>query len=180
MEETTSMPRIFRQEGSPSPFSTTMASSTPFTSQRPNTLPKRVNIYAQASSPLQQEVPRNNTPIVKIRPKDYNLWFDEKEVQIFIEIMENITEIEGESGRNIARQRLFWTKDQDISYHIEVMPGYETGDWEELKLDKKRRWGTVSPERRYKLSSITQLFKNIQKEEGIQNMTQYKKFIGEY
>ncbi|MBW0548942.1 hypothetical protein O181_088657 [Austropuccinia psidii MF-1] len=54
MEETTSMPRIFRQEGSPSPFSRPMLSSTPFTSQIPNTLPNRVNIYAQASSPLQQ------------------------------------------------------------------------------------------------------------------------------
>ncbi|MBW0570923.1 hypothetical protein O181_110638 [Austropuccinia psidii MF-1] len=81
MEETTSMPRILRQEGSPSPFSRPMASSTPFTSQRPNTLPKRVNIYAQASIPLQQEIPRNNTPIVKFRPKDYNLWFDGKEVE---------------------------------------------------------------------------------------------------
>ncbi|MBW0571435.1 hypothetical protein O181_111150 [Austropuccinia psidii MF-1] len=54
MEETTSMPRIFRQEGSPSPFSRPMASSTPFTSQRPNTLPKRFNTHAQAPSPLQQ------------------------------------------------------------------------------------------------------------------------------
>ncbi|MBW0555054.1 hypothetical protein O181_094769 [Austropuccinia psidii MF-1] len=44
----------------------------------------------------------------------------------------------------------------------------------------KRRWGTVSPERRYKLSSITQLFTKIQQEGGIRNMTQYKKFIGEY
>ncbi|MBW0512687.1 hypothetical protein O181_052402 [Austropuccinia psidii MF-1] len=70
MEETTSMPRIFRQEGSQSPFSRPMASSTPFTLQRPNNLPKRVNIHVQASSPLQQEIPRNDTPIVKIRPKD--------------------------------------------------------------------------------------------------------------
>ncbi|MBW0553803.1 hypothetical protein O181_093518, partial [Austropuccinia psidii MF-1] len=60
------------------------------------------------------------------------------------------------------------------------MPGYETGDWEQPKLDMKRRWGTVSPERRYKLSSITQLFTKIHKEGGIRNMTQYKKFIGEY
>ncbi|MBW0547334.1 hypothetical protein O181_087049 [Austropuccinia psidii MF-1] len=57
MEETTGMPRIFRQEGSPSPFSRPMASSTAFTSQRLNTLPKWVNIHAQASSPLQQEIP---------------------------------------------------------------------------------------------------------------------------
>ncbi|MBW0540071.1 hypothetical protein O181_079786 [Austropuccinia psidii MF-1] len=60
------------------------------------------------------------------------------------------------------------------------MPGYETGDWEQLKLDMKRRWGTVSPERRYKLSSITQSFTKIQDEGGIRNMTQYKRFIGKY
>ncbi|MBW0511060.1 hypothetical protein O181_050775 [Austropuccinia psidii MF-1] len=122
MEKTKSMPRIFRQEGSSSPFSRPMASSTPFTSHRPNTLPKRVNIYAQASSPLQQEIPGNNTPIVKIRQKDYNLWFDGKEVEGYIKTVENIAEIEGESGRDIARQISFWTKDQDISYHIEGMP----------------------------------------------------------
>ncbi|MBW0467849.1 hypothetical protein O181_007564 [Austropuccinia psidii MF-1] len=60
------------------------------------------------------------------------------------------------------------------------MPGYETGDWEQLKLDMKRSWGTVSPEERYKLSSITQLFTNIQQKGGIRNMTQYKRLIGEY
>ncbi|MBW0486804.1 hypothetical protein O181_026519 [Austropuccinia psidii MF-1] len=57
MEENTTMPRIFRQERSPSPFSMPIASSTPFTSQRQNMLPKRVNIHAQVSSPLQQEIP---------------------------------------------------------------------------------------------------------------------------
>ncbi|MBW0464704.1 hypothetical protein O181_004419 [Austropuccinia psidii MF-1] len=107
MEETTSMPRIFRQEGSPSAFSRPMASSTPFTSQRPNTLPKEVNIYSQASSPLLQEIPRNNTPIVKIGPKDYNIWFDGKEVETFTKRVENIAEVEGESGRDIARQIFF-------------------------------------------------------------------------
>ncbi|MBW0575236.1 hypothetical protein O181_114951 [Austropuccinia psidii MF-1] len=180
MEEATSMPRIFRQEGSPSPFERPMTSSTSFTSQRPNTLPKRVNIHAQASIPLQQEIPQNNTPIFKIGPKDYNLWFDGKEVERFIKRVENIAEIEGASVRDIAREISFWTKDQEICYHIEGMPGYETGDWEKLKLDMKRRWGKVSPERRYKLSSITQLFTKIQQEGGIRNMTQYKKFIGEY
>ncbi|MBW0477567.1 hypothetical protein O181_017282 [Austropuccinia psidii MF-1] len=149
-----------------------MTSSTPFTSHRPNTLPKRVNIHAQASSPLQQEIPRNSTPIVKVRSKDYNIFFDGKEVERLIKRVESIAEIEGESGRDIARQIPFWTKDQEISYHIKGMRGYETGDWKQLKLDMKRRWGTVSPERRYKLSSITQLFKNIQQEGGIRNMTQ--------
>ncbi|MBW0518858.1 hypothetical protein O181_058573 [Austropuccinia psidii MF-1] len=137
MEETTSKPRIFRQEGSPSQFSRLMASSTPFTLQRPNNLPKRVNIHAQASSPLQQENPRNNTPIVKIRPKDYSLWFNGKELERFIKRVKNIAKIEGESGRDIARQISFWSKDQEISYHIQGMPRYETGDWEKLKLGMK-------------------------------------------
>ncbi|MBW0591953.1 hypothetical protein O181_131668 [Austropuccinia psidii MF-1] len=44
----------------------------------------------------------------------------------------------------------------------------------------KRRWGTVSPERRYRLSSLTELFTVTQQEGGIRNMTQYSKFIGEY
>ncbi|MBW0585629.1 hypothetical protein O181_125344 [Austropuccinia psidii MF-1] len=179
MEEATSIARIFIKEGSPSPFSKPMASSTSFNPQRPNTLPNRVNNHSQAPSPLQQEVPRNNTVIVKIRPKDYNLWFYGKEVERFIKRVENIMEIEGASGRDIARQISFWTKDKDISYHIEGMPRYETGDWEQLKLDMKRRWGTVSFERRYKLSSITQLFTKIQ-HGGIRNMKQYKTFIGEY
>ncbi|MBW0486999.1 hypothetical protein O181_026714 [Austropuccinia psidii MF-1] len=89
-----------------------MDSSTPFTSNRKNTLTKRFNINAQASSPLQQEDPRNSTPIVKIRPKDYSLLFDGKEVEIFIKRVENIAEIEGAIARDIARQISFWTKDQ--------------------------------------------------------------------
>ncbi|MBW0471442.1 hypothetical protein O181_011157 [Austropuccinia psidii MF-1] len=138
IEETTSIPSIFKQQGSPSPFSSPMASSTPFTSQRPNTLPKWFNIHAQASSPLQQEILQNNSPIVKIRKKVYNLWFYGKEVERFIKRVENISEIEGESERNMAIQISFWTKEQEICYHIEGMSGYETGDWEKFKLDIKR------------------------------------------
>ncbi|MBW0534467.1 hypothetical protein O181_074182 [Austropuccinia psidii MF-1] len=157
-----------------------MATSTPYTEQRQSTLPRRVNISSQMPTPLHQEIPRNTTPIVKIRAKDYNLWFDGKDVERFIKKVENIAEIEGESGRDIARQIAFWTKDEEISYHIEGMPGYETADWDQLKVDMKRRWGTVSPERRYRLSSITDLFTKTQQEGGIRNMTQYRKFIGEY
>ncbi|MBW0502240.1 hypothetical protein O181_041955 [Austropuccinia psidii MF-1] len=157
-----------------------MAPSAQFTSHRPNTLPNRVNIHAQASSPLQQEIPRNSILIVRIRTKDYMLWFDGKEVEIFIKRVENIAEIEGESGRDIKKQISVWTNNQETSYHIEGMPRYETGDWEELKLDMKRRWGTISPEKRYKLSSITQTFTSIQEEGGIQKIIQYKMLIGEY
>ncbi|MBW0492329.1 hypothetical protein O181_032044 [Austropuccinia psidii MF-1] len=149
---------MIRQKQSPSPFSRPMVSSIPFNSKRPNKLPKRVMIHAQASISLQKEIPRNNTP------KDYSLWFNGKEIEICIERVENIVGIEGESGRDIARQISFWAKDQDISYHIKETPGYKTGKWKKFKLSMNRRWGTVSPERRYKLSSITQLFRMIQQE----------------
>ncbi|MBW0588866.1 hypothetical protein O181_128581 [Austropuccinia psidii MF-1] len=60
------------------------------------------------------------------------------------------------------------------------MPGYETAYWDQLKVDMKRIWGTVSPERRYSLSSIADLFTKTQQEGGIRNITQYRKFIGKY
>ncbi|MBW0510713.1 hypothetical protein O181_050428 [Austropuccinia psidii MF-1] len=60
------------------------------------------------------------------------------------------------------------------------MPGYKTDDLDQLKVDMKRSWGTVPPERRYRLSSITELFTKAQKEGGIRNMTKYRKFIWEY
>ncbi|MBW0475943.1 hypothetical protein O181_015658 [Austropuccinia psidii MF-1] len=88
--------------------------------------------------------------------------------------------MEGASGRDIERQIAFWTKDEEISYHIEGMPGYETAFWDQLKVDIKRRWGTVSPERRYRLSSFTDLFTKPQQEVGKRNMTQYRNFIREY
>ncbi|MBW0525370.1 hypothetical protein O181_065085 [Austropuccinia psidii MF-1] len=103
-----------------------MASSTPFTEKRPSILPKRANIHAQALSLLKKEISRNNTSIVKIRPKNYDLWLDGEEVERFIKGVENIVEIEGESGRDIEIQLSFWTKDHNISYNIEGMLVYET------------------------------------------------------
>ncbi|MBW0504659.1 hypothetical protein O181_044374 [Austropuccinia psidii MF-1] len=126
-------------------------------------LTKKSKHFAQIPTPLHEEILRNTTPIVKIRAKDYKLWLYGKDVERFIKNVENIAEIEGESGRDIARQIEFWTKDEEINYHIEVMQGYETADWDQLKVDMKRRWGTVSPERRYRLSSITELFRKLNK-----------------
>ena len=56
------------------------------------------------------------------------MWFDGKDVERFIKRAENIVEIEGVSGRDIARQIAFWTKDEEISYNIEGIPGYDTAD----------------------------------------------------
>ncbi|MBW0520582.1 hypothetical protein O181_060297 [Austropuccinia psidii MF-1] len=72
-----------------------MATSTTSTEQRQNTLPRRVNISSQIPTPSHHEIPRNTTPLVKIRAKDYNLWFDGKEAEIFIKKVENIAENEG-------------------------------------------------------------------------------------
>ena len=60
------------------------------------------------------------------------------------------------------------------------MPGYESGDWEQLKIDMIRKWGAVEPGRRYRISSINYLFERTQQRGGINNITQYRKFIGEY
>ncbi|MBW0581657.1 hypothetical protein O181_121372 [Austropuccinia psidii MF-1] len=117
-----------------------MATSTPYTEKRQNTLQRRVNISAQIPTPLHQEILRNTTLIMKIRAKNYNLWFDGKDVERLIRKVENISEIEEASGRDMARQISFWTKDEENSYHIEGIPGYETAYWDQLKVYMKRRW----------------------------------------
>ncbi|MBW0522796.1 hypothetical protein O181_062511 [Austropuccinia psidii MF-1] len=137
--EQTTLTRSFRQHGSPSPYPRPMATSTAYTEQRQSTLPRRVNISSQIPTPLHQEIPRNTTPIVKIQAKDYNLRLDGKDVERLIQKVENIAEIEGASERDIARQIAFWTKDEEISYYIEGIPGYETAYWDQLKMDMKRR-----------------------------------------
>ncbi|MBW0560391.1 hypothetical protein O181_100106 [Austropuccinia psidii MF-1] len=180
LEKQTSLPRSLRQHGSPSPCPRPMATSTPYIEQRQSTLPRTVNISSQIPTPLHQEIPRNTTPILKIRIKDYNMWLNGTDVERFINKVENIAEIQGESVTDIARKIAFLTKNEEISYHIDGIPAYETADWDQLKVDMKRRWGTVSPKRRYTLSLITELFTKPQQEGGIRNMTQYRKFIGEY
>ncbi|MBW0540516.1 hypothetical protein O181_080231 [Austropuccinia psidii MF-1] len=66
LEEQTTLPRSFRQHGSPSAYPRPMATSKPYTKQRKSTLPRRVNISSQIPTPSHQEIPRHNTPIVKI------------------------------------------------------------------------------------------------------------------
>ncbi|MBW0585373.1 hypothetical protein O181_125088 [Austropuccinia psidii MF-1] len=90
LEEQTTLPRSLRQNGSPSPYPRPMATSTPYTEQRQNNLPRRVNISSQIPTPSHQGIAKNTTPIVKIRAKDYNLWFDWKDVERFIKKAGNI------------------------------------------------------------------------------------------
>ncbi|MBW0489402.1 hypothetical protein O181_029117 [Austropuccinia psidii MF-1] len=70
LEEQTTLPRSLRQHGSPSPYPRPIATFTPYTEQRKNTLPRRVNISSQIPTPSHQETPRNTTPKVKIIAKD--------------------------------------------------------------------------------------------------------------
>ncbi|MBW0523234.1 hypothetical protein O181_062949 [Austropuccinia psidii MF-1] len=66
MDETTTIARIFRQEGPPPPFSRHMVSSTTLTSQRPNTLPKRFNIHSQASSHYNRKFIEIEHPLLRL------------------------------------------------------------------------------------------------------------------
>ncbi|MBW0528270.1 hypothetical protein O181_067985 [Austropuccinia psidii MF-1] len=91
----------------------------------PSTSPRKFNFPGLIPSPLHQESPRNNTPIVKRREKDYSLWLDGKDAERFIREVEKIAEIKVASGRDIEIQIEFWTKDKDITYHVEGIPGYE-------------------------------------------------------
>ncbi|MBW0576651.1 hypothetical protein O181_116366 [Austropuccinia psidii MF-1] len=77
-------------------------------------------------------------------------------------------------------QMAFWTTDSKISDAIEAMPGYEEGNWSQLKKDLITKWGRVEPERRYRKDSLINLFNDTQDAGGISTLSQYKRFIGEY
>ncbi|MBW0477244.1 hypothetical protein O181_016959 [Austropuccinia psidii MF-1] len=84
LEEPTTPLRLFRKHGLPSPYPKPMAKLKPYTEQRQNTLPRRVNICSPIPTPLHKAKTKTTTPIVKIRAKDYNLWFDGKFFEIVI------------------------------------------------------------------------------------------------
>ncbi|MBW0461142.1 hypothetical protein O181_000857 [Austropuccinia psidii MF-1] len=120
--EQTSLPRSFRPHGSPLPYPRPMVTSTPYTEEKQSNLPTIVSISFQIPTPLHQEILRNTSPKVRIRSKEYSMWFDGNAVEIFINRVENIAEIEGSSGRDISRKIAFWTKYEEISYHIDGIP----------------------------------------------------------
>ncbi|MBW0536303.1 hypothetical protein O181_076018 [Austropuccinia psidii MF-1] len=72
------LPRHVRPEDSPiSPTPGPRATSTPATEPRTQNIPRRVFVTTPNNpSPLQQKVPRQERPVVKIKAKDYNLNFD--------------------------------------------------------------------------------------------------------
>ncbi|MBW0526042.1 hypothetical protein O181_065757 [Austropuccinia psidii MF-1] len=77
-------------------------------------------------------------------------------------------------------QMAFWTTDPRISDAIEAMPGYEEGNWTQLRKDLITKWGRVEPERRYRKESLIQIFNDTRDEGGISTLSEYRKFIGEY
>ncbi|MBW0589890.1 hypothetical protein O181_129605 [Austropuccinia psidii MF-1] len=74
----------------------------------------------------------------------------------------------------------FWTTDSKIRDAIEAMPGYEEGNWTQLKKDLITKGGRVQPERRYRKDLLVQLFNDTQDEGEISNLSQYKRFMGGY
>ncbi|MBW0474871.1 hypothetical protein O181_014586 [Austropuccinia psidii MF-1] len=90
-----------------------MGTSTPYTEQRQRTLTRKVSISVEIPTPLNQEIPINTTPIVRISAKDYSLWLDGEDVERFIKKVGDISEIERKRGSDIAQQIAFWTKDEE-------------------------------------------------------------------
>ncbi|MBW0466194.1 hypothetical protein O181_005909 [Austropuccinia psidii MF-1] len=74
----------------------------------------------------------------------------------------------------------FWTAYSKISDAVEEIPGYEEGNWHQLKEDPITEWGNVEPERRYRKDSLINSVSNTQDAGGISTLFQYKRLIGEY
>ncbi|MBW0590578.1 hypothetical protein O181_130293 [Austropuccinia psidii MF-1] len=144
-----SLPRHVRPEESPiSPTPLPRATSTLATESRPSNTPRRVFVSTPTKSsllhsPLQQEIPRKERSVVKIEAKNYNLNFNGEEVEKFIKKIERIAHIEGATEEDLAMKMAFWTTDSKISDTIEAMPGYEEGNWTQLKKDLIAKWGRV-------------------------------------
>ncbi|MBW0532179.1 hypothetical protein O181_071894 [Austropuccinia psidii MF-1] len=171
--------RILRpQQPSPSPTPKTFATSTPGTLPRAAIFAKRVHITTPTQQPERATIPIRK--IVKIKGKDFNLSFDGSDVEDFIKRAERIISIEGANERYLAMQIAFWSEDKDIRYEIEGIPGHEMEDSDQLKKEIISKLGKVEPERRHRKDSLTRLFNQTQQEGGVEILSQYRKFIGEY
>ncbi|MBW0496012.1 hypothetical protein O181_035727 [Austropuccinia psidii MF-1] len=171
-----------RREESPSSHTPgPRAKSTPATQPRPQTHQRR-EFYSTPTNPipLQHQILRQERPVVKIKAEDYNLNFNEEEVEKFISKVERIVQIEGAREEDLANQMAFWTTDSKISHAVEAMPGYEEGNWDQLKKDLITKWGRVEPEIRYRKDLLIDLFNDTQDARGISTLSPYKRFIAEY
>ncbi|MBW0469794.1 hypothetical protein O181_009509 [Austropuccinia psidii MF-1] len=100
-----SLPRHFRPI---SPTPGPRATSTPETESRPSNILMRVFVSTPTHpSSLQQEIPRKERSLVKIKAKNCNLNFNGEEVKKFIKKVERIAQIEGETEEDLAMQVAF-------------------------------------------------------------------------
>ncbi|MBW0541968.1 hypothetical protein O181_081683 [Austropuccinia psidii MF-1] len=60
------------------------------------------------------------------------------------------------------------------------MQGYEEKNWKKLKEELVTEWGIVEPDRRYSPEYLEKLFTHTKRSVGIKNLSEYKRFIGEY
>ncbi|MBW0560577.1 hypothetical protein O181_100292 [Austropuccinia psidii MF-1] len=176
------LPRNVRPEDSPiSPTPGPRATSTPATEPRSQNITRRAFVTTPNNpSPLQQKFPRQERPVVKIKAKYYKLNFDGEELKKFIKKVERIAQIEGATDEDLPMQMTLQTANQKVSYAIEAMPGYEEGNWTQLKKDVIKKWGRVQPERRYRKDLLMKLCSETQEDGGIGSISQYNKLMGEY
>ncbi|MBW0532659.1 hypothetical protein O181_072374 [Austropuccinia psidii MF-1] len=146
------LPRHVRPEDSPiSPTPGPRETSTPETQPRTQNIPMGSFVTTpNIPSPLQQIVPRQERPVVKIKAKDYNLNFVGDEVEKFIRKVERTAQIAGATDEGLAMQIAFWTTEPRFSDAIGAMPGYQEGNWTQLKKDLITKWGRVEPEKGYR------------------------------
>ncbi|MBW0520151.1 hypothetical protein O181_059866 [Austropuccinia psidii MF-1] len=154
------LPRHVRPEESPSsPTPGPRATSAPEKELRPQNHQRRSFFSTPTNlSPLQHQIFRQKRPFVKIKAKDYNLNFKGEKVETLIIKLERIAQIEGAREEDFSMQVEFWTTDSKISDAIEAMPGYEEGNWNQLKKDLINKRGRVEPEIRYRKDSLINLF----------------------
>ncbi|MBW0465080.1 hypothetical protein O181_004795 [Austropuccinia psidii MF-1] len=176
------LPRHFRPEDSPiSPTPGPRETSTPKTEQISQSVQKKLFLSTpNHPSPLQKEIPKVTSSIVKIRDKDYNIVFDGNKVEKFIKRVEEAAEIERASGDDIARKVSLMSASEEVKEKNQAIPGYEEKNWTKLKEKLIKEWGRVDPERRYRQESLEKLFTNTKRARGIRNLAEYKRFIGEY
>ncbi|MBW0462750.1 hypothetical protein O181_002465 [Austropuccinia psidii MF-1] len=131
------LPRHVRPEYSP-----ILPIPGPRTKFTPETEPKPQNIQRQdfvpkpdSQSTLQQQAPRQEITVVKVKAKDYNLNFDGEKVEKFIKKVERIAQIGGEKDEELAKDMEFWKTELKVSDEIEAMSHYEEGNLTQLKKD---------------------------------------------
>ncbi|MBW0507839.1 hypothetical protein O181_047554 [Austropuccinia psidii MF-1] len=154
---------------------------TPETEPISSNVPRKVFVSTPAHpSPSHQETPRQERSVVKIKAKNYNLNSNGEEAEKFLKNIKRIAQIEGATEEDLAMQMAFWKTDSKTSDAIEAMPGYEEGNWKQLKKYLITKWGRVEPERGYRKDSLLKLFNYTQDNGVVSTISKNKMFIGEY